>query len=347
MRHVADRAGVSKTTVSHVLNGTRFVEPDTADRVRRAIRELGYHPNLLARSLRRQETHTIALMTPNIANPYWAELASVVERLGHAEGYAVLLGNSNWSAEREREYVQLLLAKQIDGIVLAAAKAPIAVLDEVLAAGIPIVVLTPLPQGQPVSTVLVDNYRGGYLAGEHLVRLGHRDVGCIMPPADSGEACRRVAGFRQAFADAGIDLADSAFFEGDFGYRSGEIGIRVLLERHPCLTAVFAANDDMALGAVKGLVRAWRRVPDDVSVIGFDNISYATAITPELTTIAQPVARMGETIIQLLLKQIHDSACAPDVVVLEPALIERESCCGVVSPEYTATERRTGLGQFP
>src|SRR6266511_1652596 len=134
MRDVADRAGVSKTTVSHVLNGTRFVEPETEDRVRLAIHERGYRPNLLARSLRRQETRTLGLMVPSVANPYWAELAQVVERAGYAAGYGVLLGNSNWSVDQEREYVQLLLAKQIDGIVLAAATTQLAVLDEILAA---------------------------------------------------------------------------------------------------------------------------------------------------------------------------------------------------------------------
>src|SRR5574338_1613812 len=113
MRDVAERARVSKTTVSHVLNGTRFVEPETEDRVRQAMRELGYRPNLLARSLRRRETRTIGLITPSVANPYWAELANVVEGTGYGAGYGVLLGNSNWSLDHEREYVQLLLAKQV------------------------------------------------------------------------------------------------------------------------------------------------------------------------------------------------------------------------------------------
>jgi LacI family transcriptional regulator len=330
MRDVADRAGVSKTTVSHVLNGTRFVEPETEDRVRQAIRDLGYRPNLLARSFRRRETRTIGLMIPSIANPYWAELAQVIERAGYAAGYGVLLGTSNWSADLEWEYVQLLLAKQIDGIILAAATQQFAMLDEILATNVPIVMLNQIPEDHQVSRVVVDNYRGGYLAGEYLVHLGHRRVGCIMPPRRSGEDGRMV-GFREAFADAGIDLPNAAFVEGDYEYRSGEIGVQILLDRHPNVTAVFAANDHMALGAIKGLQRGQRRVPDDVSVIGFDNISYTTAITPELTTIAQPIAEMGETMIQLLLRQIKDPSSAAEVVLLEPTLIERESCRGVTS----------------
>src|SRR5579859_357017 len=141
MRDVAHHAGVSKTTVSHVLNGTRFVEPQTETRVRQAIRELGYRPNLLARSLRRQETRMIGLVVPSIANPYWAELAQVMERAGHAAGYGVLLGTSNWSVDLEREYLQLLLAKQIDGIILASATPQFTMLEEILAAAVPIVML--------------------------------------------------------------------------------------------------------------------------------------------------------------------------------------------------------------
>jgi LacI family transcriptional regulator, galactose operon repressor len=332
MRDVADRAGVSKSTVSHVLNGTRFVEPETEGRVREAIRELGYRPNLLARSFRRRETRTIGLMTPNIANPYWAELASVVERTGYAEGYAVLLGNSNWSVDQACAYIQLLLAKQIDGIVLSSPIPPITVIDEILAADVPLVLVDHIVEGRSVSVVQVDNHRGGYLAGEYLLRLGHQRVGCIGPPAGSGEACWRVTGFRQAFADTGIALHDGMYVDGDFEYQSGELGVQILLERQPDLTAVFAANDHMALGVIKGLHRARRRVPKDVSVIGFDNISYTTAIIPELTTIAQPIAEIGQTIIRLLLRQIHDPASAPEVVVLEPTLIERESCRTVAPP---------------
>src|SRR5579859_2558256 len=295
MRDVAKRARVSKTTVSHVLNGTRYVEPATETRVRQAMRELGYRPNLLARSFRRRETRTIGLLIPSIASPYWAELAQVIERAGYAAGYGVLLGTSNWSVDLEREYLQLLLAKQIDGIVLAATTPNGAMFNEILTAHVPSVVLNQIPADRAVSGVLVDNYRGGYLAGEYLARLGHRQVGCIRLPPTAGQD-GRGAGFRQAYTDAGIALPDSAFIDGDYEYRGGETAVQYLLDRHPGTTAVFAATDHMALGVIKGLQRARRQVPDDVSVIGFDNISYATAITPELTTIAQPIARMGEMV---------------------------------------------------
>jgi LacI family transcriptional regulator len=325
MRDVASRAGVSKATVSHVLNGTRFVEPGTAARVRQAISDMGYRPNLLARSLRRQETRTLGLLIPNIANPFWADLAHAVERTGYAEGYSVILGNSNWSATQEHELVQKLLAQQIDGIILSSLYLDPATIDEILAA-VPVVLMDdPIMVQRRASAVLIDNYRGGILAGEYLAQLGHRRIGCVDAPLDAGRARDRAAGLRAALAGAGIDLPNSAIFSGDFEHGSGEVGVQILLERHPDLTAIFAANDHMAIGVIKGLRRAGRRIPDDVSVIGFDNISFGTIMSPELTTIAQPITEIGRKVIQLLIRHIQQPGIPPDVVVLEPTLIVRES----------------------
>jgi LacI family transcriptional regulator len=331
MHDVAVRAGVSKSTVSHVLNGTRFVEPETEARVRQAIRELGYRPNLLARSLRRQETSTIGLIVPHIASPFWAELAYAVERTGSASGYGVLLGNSNWSTDQERDYVRMLLAKQLDGIVLALTRANDADLSDVIAAEVPVVVINEIPGGAPVSAVVVDDYRGGYMAGQYLARLGHRRAGCITSPSDS-KACLRAAGFRKAFADAGVLLPDAAFVTGDFEYASGATGIEELLQRDSQLTAVFTANDSMAMGVLKRLYRIQRRVPEDISVVGFDNISFTTAVTPEMTTVAQPIAEIGAEVIRLLIDQITHRSIGPQTVVLQPTLIERESCRTITTP---------------
>lgn len=325
MQEVAQRAGVSKTTVSHVLNQTRFVEAATVARVQQAMQELGYRPNLLARSLRRQETKTIGLITPDNANVYWAEFARVVEGAGFAAGYIVLLCNSEWSAERECKYVETLLARQIDGIILAATSTRLDTLADIMAAKLPVVVVNTIPAAPAVSAVRVDDWRGGYLAGAHLIRLGHRKVGCISTMQEYGAQTRKQ-GFQHAFTEAGLDPATIAIAEGDFSFASGEAAAAALLQRQPDLTALFAVNDNMALGAYKTLHRRQRRVPDDVSVIGFDNIAYATAVTPELTTIAQPITALGETAFTLLLKKLDDPASPPEAVVLQPTLVERQSC---------------------
>lgn len=326
MRDVANQAGVSKATVSHVLNGTRFVEPQTRERVERAIAELNYRPNLLARSLRRHETLTIGLITPNIANPFWAEFASEVERAGRAAGYTVLLCNTNWSVEQERAYVQTLLARQIDGIVLVPSTTSVNAVGDLQAAGVATVVVGQQLQHEGLSAVMVDDFGGGYLAGEYLLALGHRRVGCITPPAGIDSAGQRVAGFQQVFADAGVVLPDSAFVGGDFEYASGESAARWLLERDARLTALFAVNDQMAIGALGGLRRLGRYVPDDISVLGFDNISYAALHEPGLTTVGQPLAELGRQVVELLLRQINKPGSPPEVRRLAPTLIVRESC---------------------
>lgn len=326
MRDVAERAGVSKATVSHVLNGTRFVEPETRARVEQVIAALDYRPNLLARSLRRHETLTIGLITPNIANPFWAELASEVEQAGRAAGYTVLLGNNNWSAEQERAYVQTLLARQIDGIVLAPVNTDLNAVGDLRAAGTAAVLVGQQLQHEGISAVMVDDARGGYLAGEYLLSLGHRRVGCITSPPGLDSAGQRAAGLRQAFADAGLALPDSAFVAGDFEYASGEVAVRILLERDGGLTAIFAINDQMAIGALKGLRRLGRQVPEDISVLGFDNISYAALHEPGLTTVSQPLAELGRQLVELLLRQIHEPGSPPEVRKLAPTLVIRESC---------------------
>lgn len=331
MHDVAARAGVSKSTVSHVINSTRFVGAETEARVHQAIQDLGYRPNLVARSLRRRETSTIGLIVPHIVSPFWAELVHAVERIGRASGYSLLLGNSNWSTDRESDYVRLLLAKQLDGLVLALAYINDADLSDVIAAELPVVLINEMPGGPPVSSVVVDGYHGGYLAGQYLARLGHRRVGCITSPR-GGTACRRAGGFRNAFADAGVLLPDAAFVTGDFEYASGVTGIMELLQRDPELTAVFTANDVMALGVLKQLNRMQRRIPEDMSVVGFDNIGFTTVITPEMTTVAQPIAEIGAAVMRLLVDAITHRCIGPQLVVLQPTLVERESCRALPAP---------------
>jgi LacI family transcriptional regulator len=326
MRDVAERAGVSKATVSHVLNGTRFVEPETRARVEQMIAELRYRPNLLARGLRRHETLTIGLITPNIANPFWAEFASEVERAGLAAGYTVLLCNTNWSVEQERAYVQTLLARQIDGVVLVPATTSANAIGDLRAVGAATVVVGQQPQQHGVSAVMVDDFRGGYLAGEYLLSLGHRRIGCITPPPGIDSAEQRVAGLRQACADAGVVLPSTALVAGDFEYASGEQAVRILQERNCGLTAIFAANDQMAIGALRGLRKSGRSAPADLSVIGFDNISYAALHEPGLTTVSQPLAELGRQVVELLLRQINEPGSSPEVRKLTPTLVVRESC---------------------
>lgn len=326
MRDVAQQADVSVATVSHVINGTRFVDPMTEKRVRSAIATLGYRPNSLARSLRRGKTHTIALLVPDNMNPFFADLARAVEAASFGEGYTVIVCNADLSETKEATYLDMLLSKQVDGLLLVATATDPQVLRHVLDQHLPVVILDHPLGDVPTDQVLIDNEHGGYLAGQALVRLGHRRIACIGGPRSSLPSSDRLAGFRRALAETGITLPSAAIHYGDFRYDGGATGIHDLIRTYPGFTALFAANDLMALGAMKALRQAGRRVPDDVSIIGYDNILLGAAMSPALTTIAKPIDELVQVSVALLLKRMKQVTAPPARFVLSPALIERESC---------------------
>lgn len=326
---VAAHAKVSASTVSHVINGTRFVDPETEERVRSAIHALNYRPNSLARSLRRRGTSTIGLIVPDNSNPFFADVARVIEDAGFAEGYSVILGNSDLSEEKQAIYIDVLLSKQVDGLILISSGNRSDPVQHILEAGVPVVVVDREVGDLPVDQVLVDNEQGGYLAGQYLTQLGHQRIGCIAGPSDITPSARRMNGFRRALQEHGIDLIPEAIVRGEGRYTDGAAAMRELIERNLDITAVFAYNDMMAIGALSSIRRASLQVPDDISIIGFDNIVEASAIVPALTTVAQPVAEIGRVTVQLLLDQIRQPKTTRTPVVLPTTLIERESCRAV------------------
>ncbi|TIN62892.1 MAG: LacI family transcriptional regulator, partial [Mesorhizobium sp.] len=271
---VARYAGVSVATVSHVMNRTRHVEPETAERVRAAITALRYSPNSLARSLRRGETKTIGLLLPDNSNPFFASVARQIEDAGFVAGYTVILCNSDGSAEKEERYLSVLMAKQIDGLIFAGSSDHARVFSH-LSAALPAVLLDREIHSVHVDSVLVDHDHGGYLAGRHLVGLGHSKIGVIGGPRDSSSSPARLRGFTRALAEAGIDLPASWVVDSDYHFAGGRLAMERLMAQAPEITAVFACNDLMAMGAITALRTRGLRVPDDMSLIGFDDIPYA------------------------------------------------------------------------
>ncbi len=325
MRDVASRAGVSPSTVSHVLNNTRFVDPQTRQRVEGAIDALGYRPNSLARSLRQRQTHTIGLVVPDNSSPFFAGVARAVEDAGYQAGYSVVLCNSDGSQDKESTYINVLLSKQVDGLILMSLGTNSTAAQIAVDAGVPTVLVDREVGGASVDQILIDNEQGGYQAGQYLARLGHRRIACIAGPDVLSLVTGRLNGFRRALLEANVALPDSQIYYGDFSYESGERGMVALLDRAPDLTALFAANDLMAIGAIKALYRAGRRIPADFSVVGFDDVEQARVMVPALTTIAQPMEQIGAESVRALLDRIHLAAEPPARVLLPTHLIERES----------------------
>ncbi len=322
---VAVRAGVSATTVSHVVNGTRPVSSQLSERVHEATRELGYQPNALARSLRRKETHTIGLIVPDNSNPFFAEMAHSVEYTAYGSGHAVVLCNSDDDVEREALYLDLLLKRQVDGIVLVAAATSGDSLRALNQRGLPLVVVDrdlPYPAHD---CVLTDHEAGGYAATEHLAQLGHKRIACIAGPSDLGSSTGRVAGHRAALRAAGLRVDQSMVVRGDFRDHSGYVATQKLLKRAKPPTAIFACNDLMAIGAMAAARDAGLNVPEDISVVGFDDIHLAGYLNPPLTTIAQPMAELGRGAVELLLERLLDRSLPPRRVMLRNRLVIRRT----------------------
>lgn len=331
---IAVRAGVSISTVSRVVNQSVRVDPATEERVHEAIQALGYRPNLLARSFRRKITHTIGLLVPDNSNPYFAEMARVIEDAGFAEGYSVILCNSDLSEVKQTRYIDVLLAKRVDGIIMTSTGL-IPELDDgrdverIQHAGVPFVVIDRDLDGSPVDQILVDNHEGGYLAARFLLEHGHRAIACVVGPSDLTPSAGRIAGFRRALREAGLDLPADALVRGNGRHDGGACAVSELLARGIDFTAIFAFNDEMAIGVIGALQRAGRQVPRDVSVVGFDDIPYAAAVFPAVTTIAQPIAEMGRMGLTLLLDRIRDPTSEPRRILLSTQVKERESVRGI------------------
>lgn len=325
-KQVARRAEVSEATVSYVVNnGPRNVAPETRERVLTAIQELGYYPSDVARSLRIQRTSTIGLVLPDTANPYYGELARNIESRCYQQGFTVLLCNSNLDPDRERDYVFMLRNKRVEGIVFIPTGIDSAAIRDVIESRIPTVILDYEVPGLP--SIVVDEFSGGYQAAQHLLALGHTRFACVTRANDTSSSRSRSAGFLAALGDAGFAQDSTLLYEAGPDIADGEAAALAILSRPDRLTAMFAHDDSIALGVMRGVYRSGLSIPRDISVVGFDNIAESAYFYPPLTTIANSKQRMGEEAARLLLRFMTGEGPPPEpsITVLDVQLVERES----------------------
>jgi len=332
---VAHEAGVSPAIVSYVVNnGPRPVAPETYKRVIEAIERLGYKPNAIARSLRLQRTSTIGLILPDTQNPYFAEVVRGVEKIASQHGYSIILCHSDYSLEQEIRYVNVLESERVAGVLWFPATdnaKPQQILSE---SGVPVVILDRIVSGLQAHCVIADNFRGGYLATKHLIQLGHSRIGCIARPLDLYHSQERVRGYRAALSENGLPDDSSLIVKGGFRLEDGRSAAIQLFDQQPPPTAIFAYNDFMALGALRAASERGLNIPNDVSIIGFDDIPQSSFTVPALTTIRQPKLEMGcrgaELLLDLITKKKRRNAVESPLGV---QLIIRESTARVASPE--------------
>jgi LacI family transcriptional regulator len=312
IRDVASRAGVSVTTVSHVVNTTRPVSAAVRARVDEAIRTLGYVPSAVARSLKSNTTRTLGMLIPNSSNPYFAEIVRAVEDRCFASGYALILCNTDDAPERQSVYLTVLAERRIDGLIVVSTGDDDALVAQLHGLKMPTVLLDREIGDPGCDMVETAHKEGALLAVRHLLALGHRRIACIAGPAHVIAGEQRVEGWREALAAAG-------------GYEA----LRAILDDEPDAmrrpSAVFVCNDLMAIGALRAAHERAVRVPEDLSLVGFDDIELAAYTSPPLTTVAQPKERIGALAVDLLIERLSGRRHEARKVMLQPELRVRAS----------------------
>jgi LacI family transcriptional regulator len=318
IRDVAERAGVSTATVSRVISGTTRVKPTTRAGVLAAVEALGYRPSGVARSLKLRSTRTIGLVVTDIANPYFPKIVRAVEDAALERGHAVLLCDGADDPSREETYLDLLIERRVDGIVIASSGLEERYREWLGRRPVPVVLVNCTARGAALPAILSDNRAGGRLAAEHVLALGHRRIGHVSAPSRNAAAGERLAGIRDA--TEAVPDAELAVVDGDGTVEGGEAAAHQLLDRPPGPTAILCYNDLTAIGVVRAVRDRGLRVPADVSVVGYDDIPFSAWLEPALTTVAQDTSEMGRWAVERLVERIagHASEPAVDGVVLLP-----------------------------
>ncbi len=335
IKQVALEAGVSFTTVSHVLNNTRPVSAEARARVLAAAERLHYVPSALARSMKSRTTGTIGLIIPNNTNPYFSEVARGIEDSCYAAGYSVILCNSDDDPAKQRNYVNVLLSKRCDGLILAALSQTDGELLRKMK--VPAVLLDRAPKEMVIDVVGVDNEAGGALAAAHLLAQGRRRIACIAGPADIAISTQRIDGLQRVLVAAGV--ASAACHYADFtsagGYQAAQALLRLPAASRP--DALFCCNDLMAIGALRAAAESGLRVPQELAVVGFDDIDLASFVHPPLTSVAQNTREMGRITAQCLLARIAEPHMAPQRRIIAPELHVRGSSAAASINETIGT----------
>lgn len=324
IRDVAKKAKISITTVSRVLNQSNHrVNPRTKQRVLRAIEELNYRPNILARGLLKKGTQTIGVIVPDISNSYYSEITHGIEDIANKNGYTVIICNTYRLSSRVLNYIEVLAERQVDGIILAGGINGKSLIEESLKRNELKVVLIG-EHGIDFPSVQIDNFAGAYNAISYLIESGHRDIGFIKGPSRSITSRERLKGYRKALEDNHIKVKESLIKNGDFTPKGGVEATKSLIGQKIKPSAIFCANDQMAIGAIKILRESGYRVPEDMAIVGFDDIELASYIRPSLTTISVPMYRLGQKAMTDLLNIIKKKGVEKKSV-LQTKLIIRES----------------------
>jgi LacI family transcriptional regulator len=329
LRHIAKQVGVSVTTVSRVLNGLAVqyrINEETAKAIQRAAKELGYEPNHVARGLRTRQTFTIGLIIPDISNPFFSTVARNIEVETRKAGYSIILCDTQEDTHLELESISLLQNRKVDGLIVCPAGYESEHLKSIVTSQLPMVIVDRHFSDLDCPYVISDNYGGAVSAVSHFIDKNHRLIGCIQGRILTSVNDNRVRGYRDTLTKNGVPIDDSFIVGDSFGERNGYVGAKILLNRSPRPTALFATSNLISLGALRAITEEGLKIPADLSVISFDDQPYSDYLATPMTTVAQQTTEMGQIAAKLLMTQMHGKrSSGPEGVVLPTKLILRHS----------------------
>ncbi|MDN3715485.1 substrate-binding domain-containing protein [Vibrio breoganii] len=324
IRDVSERAGVSAATVSRVINGTSHVCHDKKLRIEKAIRELNYKRGFTRLSPRLNRNGGIGIVVPELGGPIYASIFQSIEECFRQFGYHIIATSGSNDSSKQKESVEYLLSRRVDAIILCNLDLDDDYLMEIEKRGVPLVILNHYVPELSESCISIDHHSGGRIATQYLLNNGHTQIACISGPQNKAGARARLQGYKDALTSANIEYNNDLVCEGDYLEASGAKAMERILKRKQPFTAVFASNDRMAFGAMQTLRKHGLSVPEDVSLLGFDNWSFNQYITPGITTINIPLKEMASETVQLILQKLSKKPCSVDFV-LQPTLVIRDS----------------------
>lgn len=328
LKEVAKEANVSITTVSRVINDSSKVNIKTRERVEDAMKLLKFQPNRVAQRLRANKGRSklLGLIIPDIQNQFYSSIVRGIEDMSYGNNYAVILCNSDENPEKEKFYLEVLRSESVDGIILPPIRQNGKFIKDLIKSGIPVICFDRKLSSQSIDTVVIDNEKGGYLATSHLIELGHRDIAVITSSLSISSFEDRFKGYKHALEDHGISINENYIKKGD--HRSSEIGKQLtfeLLRQNPRLTSLLIMNNQMTLGALEAINEHGLAIPYDISIVGFDDMEWAKAISPPITVIKQPGYEMGRRVAELFFQRVTDPDREKVQVIMEPKLVIRQS----------------------
>jgi LacI family transcriptional regulator len=323
---IAKAANVTKATVSYVLNNKPGVSEETREKILQLMKEMNYHPNVVARGLAGKSTEMLGLIIPDISDHFYAQIVRGVENTANLYNFTLNLCTTHAIPKKEREMVDLFTNGRVDGVILMTYFLDLSYINNLKKRRIPFALIDSTLNDESIYNVSVDNFEAGYKATKYLIKLGHKRIAFIHGPQTAGDSLFRFRGYCQALSDYGILYDESLTSQGDFKREGGYQAFLTLHRLQPNPTAVFAANDQMAIGVLAAARATGLKVPQDLSVIGCDDIEASSLVEPPLTTIKQPIEEMGKNAAEIIIKLIHKEKPAHRRILLKTSLIERSSC---------------------